>query len=126
MSNFIQEVLGLIQRKQIRTTLKPKQDWLEFGRLTSSTLNTGASYNPKMQPYAIKYEDFFCDVRKDLTITIAGSGVEGRLPVYTVKDGICSLDALKDSIVSQNSTNTLITIGGSLTVTTDSRLLGRV
>ena len=126
MSNFIQEVLGLIQRKQIRTTLKPKQDWLEFGRLTSSTLNTGASYNPKMQPYAIKYEDFFCDVRKDLTITIAGSGVEGRLPVYTVKDGICSLDALKDSIVSQNSLNTLITIGGSLTVTTDSRLMGRV
>lgn len=126
MSNFIQEVLGLIQRKQIKTTLKPKHDWLEFGRLTSSTLNTGASYNPKMQPYTIKYEDFFCDVRQDLTVTIAGSGVEGRLPVYTVKDGICSLDALKDSIVSQDATDTLITVNGNLTVTTDSRLSGGV
>ena len=126
MSNFIQEVLGLIQRKQIKTTLKPKHDWLEFGRLTSSTLNTGASYNPKMQPYTIKYEDFFCDVRQDLTVTIAGSGVEGRLPVYTVKDGICSLDALKDSIVSQDATDTLITVNGNLTVTADSILSGRV
>ena len=54
MSNFIQEVLGLIQRKKTVSTLKPAQDWFEFGRYTASTLNTGASYNPKMHPYAIR------------------------------------------------------------------------
>ena len=41
MSNFIQEVLGLIQRKKTVSTLKPAQDWFEFGRYTASTLNTG-------------------------------------------------------------------------------------
>ena len=116
MSNFIQEVLGLIQRKKTVSTLKPAQDWFEFGRYTASTLNTGASYNPKMHPYAIRWDDFKCEVRKDLTITIAGSGVEGKLPVYTVKSGDCLLDALKDSIISQNAADDTITISGNLDV----------
>jgi len=126
MSQFIQEVLGLIQRKKTVTTLNPAEDWFEFGRLTASTLNTGSSYKPKMAPYAIKYGELFCDLRKDLTITIKNSGVEGKLPVYTVKDGYCSLDALKDSIITQNAANTLITVDGSLTVTADSTLSGSV
>ena len=116
MSNFIQEVLGLIQRKKTVSTLKPAQDWFEFGRYTASTLNTGASYNPKMHPYAIRWDDFKCEVRKDLTITIAGSGVEGKLPVYTVKSGDCLLDALKDSIITQNAADDTITISGNLNV----------
>ena len=41
MSNFIQEILGLIKREKTKTTLDPEEDWFEFGKLTNSTLNTG-------------------------------------------------------------------------------------
>ena len=68
MSNFIQEVLGLIQRKKTVTTLNPEEDWFEFGRLTASTLNTGSSYKPKMHPYAIRWDDF----KKGLDTTYVG------------------------------------------------------
>ena len=117
MSIFIQEVLGLLKRNKRKTTLERDRDYFEFGKLgTTSRINTSASYIAQMEPFTIKYQDFFCDLRQDLTVTVAGSGVEGKIPVYTVKDAICSLDALKDSIITQDAQNALITISGGLTV----------
>ena len=123
MSIFIQEVLGLIKKnkKKKGTELNKSTDWFELGTLSESNLGK-ASYIPKMAPYAVKYGELFCDLRKDLTITTAGSGVLNKIPVYTSKDGYCSLDALKDSIMSQNTANDTITIGGSLVVDLDSNL----
>tara|TARA_R110000772_G_scaffold45768_1_gene104653 strand:+ start:418 stop:2475 length:2058 start_codon:yes stop_codon:yes gene_type:complete len=123
MSILIQEILGLLKRNKKKTTLERDRDYFEFGKLAStSRINTASSYIAQMEPFTIKYQDFFCDVRQDLTVTIENSGVEGKIPVYTVKDAICSLDALKDSIITQNSTDTLITITGALTVNEDSIL----
>ena len=123
MSILIQEILGLLKRNKKKTTLERDRDYFEFGKLAStSRINTSSSYIAQMEPFTIKYQDFFCDVRQDLTVTIENSGVEGKIPVYTVKDAICSLDALKDSIITQNSTDTLITITGALTVNEDSIL----
>ena len=117
MSIFIQEVLGLIKRnkKKKGVELNKSTDWLELGTLSESNLGK-ASYIPKLAPFAIKYGELFCDLRKDLTITIKNSGVEGRLPVYTVKDGYCSLDALKDSIITQNAADDTIIVNGNLDV----------
>ena len=117
MSIFIQEVLGLIKRnkKKKGVELNKSTDWLELGTLSESNLGK-ASYIPKLAPFAIKYGELFCDLRKDLTITIENSGVEGRLPVYTVKDGYCSLDALKDSIITQNAADDTIIVNGNLDV----------
>ena len=123
MSILIQEILGLLKRNKKKTTLERDRDYFEFGKLAStSRINTSSSYIAQMEPFTIKYQDFFCDVRQDLTVTIEGSGVEGKIPVYTVKDAICSLDAIKDSIITQNSTDSLITITGALTVTEDAIL----
>ena len=59
MSIFIQEVLGLLKRNQKKITLDKSRDWFEFGKLyQTSVLNTGASYNPKMDPFVIKWGDF--------------------------------------------------------------------
>ena len=123
MSIYIQEVLGLLKRNKRKTTLERGEDYFEFGKLAStSRIDTSSSYVAQMEPFTIKYQDFFCDIRQDLTVTIANSGVEGKVPVYTVKDAICLSDALKDSIITQNSTDTLITITGALTVNEDSIL----
>ena len=123
MSIYIQEVLGLLKRNKRKTTLERDEDYFEFGKLAStSRIDTSSSYVAQMEPFTIKYQDFFCDIRKDLTVTIANSGVEGKIPVYTVKDTICSSGTLKDSIITQNSTDNLITITGALTVNEDSIL----
>jgi hypothetical protein len=69
-----------------------------------------------MEPFTIKVSDFTCEVTKDLTRTKIGSGNLGYIPVYTDKDGACLWDTLKDSIITQNSVDDTITIGGNLMV----------
>ncbi len=125
MSIFIQEVLGLLKRNQKKITLDKTKDWFEFGKLyQTSVLNTGASYNPKMDPFVIKWGDLVCQATEDLTRTLPGEGKLGYVPVYTDPSGFCSWDTLKDSIITQNSLNTIITIGGNLVVTGDAAING--
>jgi hypothetical protein len=93
MSNFIQEVLGLIQRKKTVTTLNPTEDWFEFGRLTASTLNTGSSYKPKMHPYAIRWDDFKKGLGTTYTLVSAQSGANVTLTL-TGSDATTSLVTL--------------------------------
>lgn len=58
MSIFTQELLGLFKLGKRKTTYKPSQDYIEVGRLySSSTLNTGSSYAPRMEPYMMKISD---------------------------------------------------------------------
>ena len=125
MSIFIQEVLGLLTRKEIKKEINPKTDWLQLGHKKQSKL-TGTSFTPKMEPYAIKAQDFICTVTKGLTRTIQGSGKIGFVPVYTETDGVCSLKALKDSIITQDAGNTTISVNGGLLVKGDSTLNGNV
>lgn len=125
MSIFIQEVLGLLKRNQKKVTLDKTKDWFEFGKLyQSSVLNTGASYNPKMDPFVIKWGDLVCQATEDLTRTLPGEGNLGYIPVYTDPSGFCNWDTLKDSIITQNALNTIITIGGNLVVTGDVAING--
>jgi hypothetical protein len=125
MSIFIQEVLGLLKRNQKKITLDKSRDWFEFGKLyQTSILNTGASYNPKMDPFVIKWGDLVCQATEDLTRTLPGQGNLGFVPVYTDPSGYCNWDTLKDSIITQNALNTIITIGGNLVVTGDVAING--
>ena len=93
MSQFIQEVLGLIQRKKTVTTLNPTEDWFEFGRLTASTLNTGSSYKPKMHPYAIRWDDFKKGLDTTYSLVSAQSGSNVTLTL-TGSDATTSLVTL--------------------------------
>ena len=99
MSIFIQEVLNLLQRDKSKQTLNLKTDYLEFGRKGTSTLNTGTSYAPSMDPYVIKAQDFVCSVTEGLTKTVEGEGKEFVFPIYTKTDGLCELAALKNSVM---------------------------
>lgn len=125
MSIFIQEVLGLLNRNQKKITLDKTKDWFEFGKLyQSSSLNNKSAYTPKMDPFVIKWGDLVCQATQDLTRTLPGEGKLGYIPVYTDPSGTCSWDTLKDSIITQNTLNTIINIAGSLTVAGDVQISG--
>jgi hypothetical protein len=125
MSIFIQEVLGLLNRNQKKITLDKNKDWFEFGKLyQSSSLNNKSAYTPKMDPFVIKWGDFICQATEDMTRTLPGEGTLGAIPVYTDPSGSCNWDTLKDSIITQNALNTVITIAGSLVVDDDVTISG--
>lgn len=121
MSVYIQEVLGLLKRNKKKKKLDKMRDHFEFGKLyQTSHLNTGAAYNPKMEPFVIKWGDLVCEATEDLTRTQPGSGNLGFVPVYTTPEGSCSWDTLKDSIITQNAIGDTITINnGNLIVEGD-------
>ena len=118
MSVYIQEVLGLLKRNKKKKKLDKMRDHFEFGKLyNTSNLNTGAAYNPKMEPFVVKWGDLVCEATEDLTRTQPGSGNLGFIPVYTTPEGSCSWDTLKDSIITQNAIGDTITINnGNLQV----------
>lgn len=117
MSVYIQEVLGLLKRNKKKKKLDKQRDHFEFGKLYhNSSLNTGAAYNPKMEPFVVKFGDLVCEVTEDLTRTQPGSGNVGFVPVYTTPEGSCAWDTLMDSIITQNAVGDTISIGGDLYV----------
>ena len=118
MSVYIQEVLGLLKRNKKKKKLDKMRDHFEFGKLYhTSKLNTGASYNPTMEPFVIKWGDLVCEATEHLTRTQIGSGNPGFIPVYTDPEGTCSWDTLKDSIITQNAIGDTITVNnGNLIV----------
>ena len=117
MSVYIQEVLGLLKRNKKKKKLDKMRDHFEFGKLyQNSTINTGAAYNPKMEPFVVKWGDLVCEATEDLTRTQPGSGNLGFVPVYTSPEGTCSWDTLKDSIITQNAIGDTINIAGDLYV----------
>ena len=118
MSVYIQEVLGLLKRNKKKKKLDKMRDHFEFGKLYhTSKLNTGASYNPTMEPFVVKWGDLVCEATEDLTRTQPGSGNVGFVPVYTDPEGTCSWDTLKDSIITQNAIGDTIQVNnGNLIV----------
>ena len=117
MSVYIQEVLGLLKRNKKKIKLDKMRDHFEFGKLyQNSSLNTGAAYNPKMEPFVVKWGDLVCQATENLTRTQPGSGNLGVVPVYTTPEGSCAWDTLMDSIITQNALGDTINIAGNLYV----------
>ena len=117
MSVYIQEVLGLLKRNKKKKKLDKMRDHFEFGKLyQNSNLNTGAAYNPKMEPFVVKWGDLVCEATENLTRTKPGEGKLGFVPVYTTPEGSCAWDTLMDSIITQNAIGDTINIAGDLYV----------
>ncbi len=117
MSVYIQEVLGLLRRNKKKKKLDKMRDHFEFGKLYhTSNLNTGAAYNPKMEPFVVKWGDLVCEATENLTRTKPGEGNLGFVPVYTTPEGSCAWDTLMDSIITQNAIGDTINIAGDLYV----------
>jgi len=118
MSIFIQEVLGLISRNKKEKTLRDTVDYLEIGRLsTTSSLNNAGIYGPRMEPLAVKFIDFKCNILTNVVLQNGTSTVK-NIPMYAPVSGSCATQntSIEDSIMSQNAANDTITISGNLDV----------
>jgi len=72
---FIQEVLNLIQDKQIKKNLDGARDWFQFGRSRSSSVGNPV-YSPKMKSQAIRYDDLKADITAGLATTTSVAAID--------------------------------------------------
>lgn len=120
MSIYLQEVLGLLKRNKKQVKLDKKRDWFEFAKIYSNSfLNTGAAYNPKGEPFIIKWGDLRCDLLFGVVMQDPDStATKFRIPMYTDPSGVCATlnTSIKDSIMIQNATADSIIVNGNLNV----------
>ena len=120
MSVYLQEVLGLLKRNKKQVKLDKKRDWFEFAKIYSNSfLNTGAAYNPKGEPFIIKWGDLRCDLLFGVVMQDPDStATKFRIPMYSDPSGVCATlnTSIKDSIMIQNATGDSIIVNGNLNV----------
>ena len=120
MSIYLQEVLGLLKRNKKQVKLDKKRDWFEFAKIYSSSfLNTGAAYNPKGEPFIIKWGDLRCDLLFGVVMQDPTSvATKFRIPMYSDPSGVCATlnTSIKDSIMIQNAVADSIIVNGNLNV----------
>ena len=119
MSVYTQEVLGLLKRNKKKTTLDKIKDHFEFGKLyRNSSLNTGAVYNPTMEPFVIKWGDFKCATEEGMVRQDPTGTEERYITMWTdpVFQGECSTATITKTIISQNAAANEINIAGDLDV----------
>jgi len=120
MSVYLQEVLGLLKRNKKQVKLDKKRDWFEFAKIYSNSfLNTGAAYNPKGEPFIIKWGDLRCDLLFGVVMQDPdSSATKFRIPMYSDPSGVCATlnTSIKDSIMIQNATGDSIIVNGNLRV----------
>ena len=124
MSNFTQELLGLINRNKKLKTLDLKRDWFEVGRTRFVPSNTGVErkdstlngpiYNPKIEPYAIRWADIKkgLDTTYDLTSSQDGANVDVKLIGTNGTTDIVKLVAGQNITLSNTGNQITITSTG--------------
>jgi len=122
MSVYTQEVLGLLRRDKKKKKLDKIRDHFEFGKLyQNSTLNTGAVYNPTMEPFVIKWGDFKCATEEGMVRQDPTGTQERYITMWTdpVFQGECNTATITKTIISQNDLGTIINIAGDTVIEGD-------
>ena len=122
MSVYTQEVLGLLKRNKKKVKLDKIKDYFEFGKLyRNSTLNTGAVYNPTMEPFVIKWGDFKCATEEGMVRQDPTGTQERYITMWTdpVFQGDCNTATITKTIISQNDLGTIINIAGDTVIEGD-------
>ena len=111
MTSFIQEVIGLLTKRRTVKSLDSTNDYFLLGRKKDAKLQP-SSYNPKMDPYAVKVQDIMCSI-----IQGTGTSSPNYIPVFTLPapGSTCSVGSLANSIIYQDpATNSLKLTGYGL------------
>jgi hypothetical protein len=122
MSVYTQEVLGLLRRNKKKKKLDKIRDHFEFGKLyQNSTLNTGAAYNPTMEPFVIKWGDFKCATEEGMVRQDPTGTEERYITMWTdpVFQGECQTATITKTIISQNAIGDTINIAGDTVIEGD-------
>jgi hypothetical protein len=122
MSVYTQEVLGLLKRNKKKRELDKIKDHFEFGKLyQNSSLNTGAAYNPRMEPFVIKWGDFKCATEEGMVRQDPTGTQERYITMWTdpVFQGDCQTATITKTIISQNAIGDTINIAGDTLIEGD-------
>jgi hypothetical protein len=121
MSVFVQEVLGLLKRNFVKTTLNPTDDYFQFvrkGAFNRAKASAGG-FAPQGQALSISAGNWLCSQTGPnglgrFVSTVKFSGEEaGTLPMFWLRQGQCDWHSLKDSIIRQDTFGPIIYIGST-------------
>ncbi len=133
MSVFVQEVLGLLKRNFVKTTLNPTDDYIQFvrkGAFNRAKASAGG-FAPQGQALSISAGSWLCSQTGPQGLgrfvsTVKESGeVAGVIPMFWLRQGQCSWHSLKDSLLSQDTADPVIYVGKN-TAPTDLIVYNRV
>ena len=122
MSVFVQEVLGLLRRNFVKTTLNPTDDYFQFVRKGTSrnqSRSRASGFAPQGQALSISAGSWLCSQTGPnglgrFVSTVKFSGEEaGTLPMFWLRQGQCDWHSLKDSIIRQDTFGPIIYIGST-------------
>ena len=115
MSIFVQEVLGLLQLGKRKSAFRPTQDYIEFSRLSQSSLNTGSSYVPKMEAFTMRMDDFIVAMADgDTTYDLYSSTIGANVGI-----NLAASSGSTDLILLEEGTNITLTNTGTDRITID-------
>ena len=118
MSVFVQEVLSLLKRNFVKTTLNPTDDYFQFvrkGPLARAKASAGG-FAPQGQSLLISAGSWLCSQTGPNGLgrfarVQKSSGNVSYVPVFTTPEGQCSWNTLKDSIITQDTGAPSVYIG---------------
>ena len=118
MSVFVQEVLSLLKRNFVKTTLNPTDDYFQFvrkGPLARAKASAGG-FAPQGQSLLISAGSWLCSQTGPNGVgrfarVQKSSGNVSYVPVFTTPEGQCSWNTLKDSIITQDTGAPSVYIG---------------
>ena len=119
MSVFVQEVLSLLKRNFVKTTLNPTDDYFQFlrkGPLARAKASAGG-FAPQGQSLLISAGSWLCSQTGPnglgrFASVVKESGEEaGVIPMFWLKQGQCNWHSLKDSLLTQDSAESTIYVG---------------
>ena len=119
MSVFVQEVLSLLRRNFVKTSLNPTDDYFQFvrkGALSRARTSAGG-FAPQGQSLLISAGSWLCSQTGPKGLgrfasVVKESGEEaGVIPMFWLKQGQCNWHSLKDSLLTQDSAESTIYVG---------------
>ncbi len=128
MSVFVQEVLGLLRRNFVKTTLNPTDDYFQFvrkGPPRNQSRSRASGFAPQGQALSISAGSWLCSQTGPQGLgrfvsTVKFSGEEpGTIPMFWLRQGQCSWHSLKDSLLSQDTADPIIYVGKANTAPAD-------
>ena len=116
MSVFVQEVLSLLRRNFVKTSLNPTDDYFQFVRkgAFSRAKASAGGFAPAGQSLLISAGSWLCDQTGpngvgQFTRTQRTQGEPGLIPLFTTPEGQCSWATIKNSIIRQEISVVFVT-----------------
>tara|TARA_R110002073_G_scaffold5649_2_gene34911 strand:+ start:2638 stop:6843 length:4206 start_codon:yes stop_codon:yes gene_type:complete len=119
MSVFVQEVLSLLKRNFVKTSVNPTDDYFQFVRkgAFSRAKASAGGFAPQGQSLLISAGSWLCSqtgpkgLGRFASVVKESGEAAGTIPMFWLKQGQCNWHSLKDSLLSQDTADPIIYVG---------------